>query len=60
MNFQVAHDREGDGPRIAEVRALPGAPAHGSSLADALSAGQAHALRIIADRMEQGRPPPGP
>ncbi len=54
MKFQVAFDREEDGRWIAEVRALPGALAYGRSRADALSAVQALALRIIADRMEHG------
>jgi len=51
-----AVEREDDGRWIAEVPALAGVMAYGASREDALRAVQTLALRVIADRLEQGEP----
>ena len=50
--------REEDGRWIAEVMELPGCMAYGKTRADALSKAKALALRVLADRMENGEPAP--
>ena len=50
MNFKVEVDREDDGRWIAEVAELPGVLVYGESAKQA----QALALRVLADRLENG------
>ena len=50
----VEIEKEVDGRWIAEVPALPGVMAYGSSKVDALLRVQALALRVLADRLEHG------
>jgi predicted RNase H-like HicB family nuclease len=54
MEFEVEVDREDDGRWIAEVTELPGALVYGDSLEQA----QALALRVLADRLENGEAEP--
>ena len=54
--LKIETDREEDGRWIAEVPALPGVLAYGDSDADARSRVQTLALRVIADRLENGEP----
>jgi predicted RNase H-like HicB family nuclease len=54
MKLRVEFDRETDGRWIAEVPELPGVLAYGKTRADALAAVEALALRVIADRIENG------
>ena len=54
MNFQVELEQETDGRWIAEVPALPGVLAYGSSRDEALAHAQALALRVLAERLEHG------
>ena len=54
--MNVETEIEDDGRWIAEVPALPGAMAYGSSRAEAISKVEALALRILADRAEEGEP----
>ena len=56
--LKIETEREVDGRWIAEVPALPGVLAHGDSDASARSKVQALALRVIADRLENGEPLP--
>ena len=49
---------EEDGRWIAEVPALPGAMAYGSSRAAAVAKVEALVLRILADRVENGEDAP--
>ena len=51
MRFRIELDREDDGRWIGEIRRLPGALAYGRTRAEALSAVQALALWILADRL---------
>ena len=52
--FVVEIEREDDGRWIAEVVALPGVMAYGSTREDALAQAEVLALRVLADRLEHG------
>jgi predicted RNase H-like HicB family nuclease len=54
MKFNVEIDREEDGRWIAEVGDLPGALAYGQTREEAISRAEALALRVMADRLENG------
>jgi predicted RNase H-like HicB family nuclease len=54
----VELEREADGRWIAEVPALPGVLAYGSTREEAVRNVQALALRVIADRIQHGEPTP--
>ncbi|MGH9364481.1 MAG: type II toxin-antitoxin system HicB family antitoxin [Thermoanaerobaculia bacterium] len=60
MRFTVELELEADGRWIAEVPDLPGALAYGKSKVDALAAVEALALRVLADRLENGEVGPEP
>ena len=47
-------DREEDGRWIAEVPQMPGVMAYGATLEDAQARASALALRVVADRLENG------
>jgi predicted RNase H-like HicB family nuclease len=51
-------EREADGRFIAEVPDLPGVLAYGSTKEEAVARAQALALRVLADRLENGEPAP--
>jgi predicted RNase H-like HicB family nuclease len=57
MKLRVEFDRETDGRWIAEVPELPGVLAYGKTRSEALAAVEALALRVIADRIENGEIP---
>jgi predicted RNase H-like HicB family nuclease len=50
--FKVELEQEEKGRWIAEVSALSGVMAYGSTRGEALAAVQALALRVLADRLE--------
>jgi predicted RNase H-like HicB family nuclease len=52
--FIVETEREEDGRWIAEISALPGVMAYGATGDEAIARAQALALRVLADRLEQG------
>ena len=54
MNFSSECEQEVDGRWIAEVPELPGVLSYGDSAADAMSKAEILALRVIADRLENG------
>jgi len=58
MNFTLKCEQEVDSRWIAEVPELPGVLAYGSSSADAMSKAEVLALRVIADRLENGESEP--
>ena len=58
MNFTLECEQEVDGRWIAEVPELPGVLAYGSSSADAMAKAEILALRVIADRLENGESEP--
>jgi predicted RNase H-like HicB family nuclease len=50
----IEQEQEVDGRWIAEVVELPGVLAYGETPAEAIARVQALALRVLADRLEQG------
>jgi predicted RNase H-like HicB family nuclease len=56
--LRIETEQEQDGRWIAEVPSLPGVLAYGKTKSDANSKAQALALRVIADRLENGEPLP--
>jgi len=54
MKFTVETEQEEDGRWLAEVKELPGVLAYGKNSNDAAAHAQALALRVIADRLENG------
>ena len=58
MRLSIEIEREEDGRWIAEVPVLPGALAYGVSRDEAVAKVEALALRIVADRLENGEAVP--
>ena len=56
--LKIETDQEEDGRWIAEVSALPGVLTYGRTEAEAREKAKALALRVIADRIENGEPLP--
>jgi predicted RNase H-like HicB family nuclease len=54
MTFTVEYEREDDGRWLAEVIELPGVLAYGRTSDEAIAKAQALALRVLADRLENG------
>jgi predicted RNase H-like HicB family nuclease len=52
--LRIESEQEEDGRWIAEVPALPGVLAYGETRAEADARVKALALRVIADRLENG------
>ena len=58
MNFTLECEQEVDGRWIAEVPELPGVLSYGNSAVDAMSRAEILALRVMADRLENGESEP--
>ena len=56
MRLEIETEQEVDGRWVADIPALPGALAYGTSRAEAITRVQALALRVLADRVEHGEP----
>jgi predicted RNase H-like HicB family nuclease len=56
--LKIEIEREDDGRWIAEIPALSGVMAYGSTEDEAVAHVKALALRVIADRLENGEPMP--
>jgi len=54
----IETEREEDGRWIAEVVALPGVLAYGTSREEAVAKAEALALRVLADRLDHGEQVP--
>lgn len=54
MTFTVEYEQEEDGRWLAEVPELTGVLAYGNTTEEAIAKAQALALRVLADRLEQG------
>jgi len=52
--MKIEIEREEDGRWIAEIPELPGVMVYGDSRNEAISKAQALALRVLADRLENG------
>lgn len=55
--YKIETEREDDGRWIAEVLDLPGVLAYGATEKEAVTAAQALALRVLADRIEEQKEP---
>jgi predicted RNase H-like HicB family nuclease len=58
MKFTVEYEQEEDGRWLAEVMELLGVLAHGETPDQAVAHAQALALRVVADRLENGESAP--
>jgi len=58
MFLTIEIEQEEDGRFIAEVPDLPGVLAYGATQEQAVARAQALALRVLADRLENGEPAP--
>ncbi len=56
--LKIEVEREEDGRWVAEAPALPGVLAYGNTEAEARAHAVSLALRVIADRIDNGEPPP--
>jgi predicted RNase H-like HicB family nuclease len=56
--LRIEVEEETDGRFIAEVPDLPGVMAYGQSRGEAIVKVEALALRVLADRVENGEPVP--
>jgi predicted RNase H-like HicB family nuclease len=54
MNFTVEYEQEEDGRWLAEVQEMPGVMVYGKDPDEAIAHAQALALRVVADRLENG------
>lgn len=54
MNLTIETELETDGRWIAEVPQLPGVLAYGATQAEAMARAEVLALRVVADRIENG------
>ncbi|WPL16099.1 hypothetical protein Thiowin_01044 [Thiorhodovibrio winogradskyi] len=57
MQMTVQTERESDGRWLAEVIDIPGAMQYGQTREEAVARAEALALRVMAERIEQGEPP---
>jgi predicted RNase H-like HicB family nuclease len=57
-NLTIETEREDDGRWIAEIPSIPGVMAYGIERQEAISKAQALALRVLADRLENGESVP--
>mgnify|MGYP001796457218 CR=1 FL=1 len=56
--LRIESEREDDGRWVAELPALPGVLSYGATEAEAQARVKALALRVIADRLDNGEPLP--
>ena len=57
MQMTVETERESDGRWLAEVIDIPGAMQYGQTREQAVARAEALALRVMAERIEQGEQP---
>jgi predicted RNase H-like HicB family nuclease len=55
--MKIEIDREDDGRWIAEIPELPGVMVYGNNQSEAILKVQVLALRVLADRLENGEHP---
>lgn len=58
MNFTIEVEQEADGRWIAEIAQIPGAMAYGKTRNEAVAHVEALALRVLAERLDQGETTP--
>lgn len=54
MNYSLEVEQEEDGRWLAEVSALPGVLAYGTSREEAMAKAEVLALRVLAEQLEHG------
>ena len=54
MDFSIECEREEDGRWLAEVPQLPGVLAYGATADEAMAKAEVLALRVLAERLENG------
>lgn len=54
MNYSLEVEQEADGRWLAEVSALPGVMAYGTSREEAMAKAEVLALRVLAEQLEHG------
>jgi predicted RNase H-like HicB family nuclease len=54
MIFTVEYEQEEDGRWLAEVKELPGVMVYGKDADEAMAHAQALALRVVADKLDNG------
>lgn len=54
MNFSIEFERETDGRWVAEIPELPGVLAYGATPDEAMGKAEILALRVLAERIENG------
>ena len=59
VTFTIETELESDGRWIAEVMEIPGVLVYESTTNEAVAQAQALALRVLAERLEQGEATPG-
>jgi predicted RNase H-like HicB family nuclease len=59
FSLEIKFYREEDGRWLADIPALPGVTAYGRTRKQAMGSAEALALRLIADRLENGEAVPG-
>ncbi len=60
MNLTIETEQETDARWIAEVPELPGVLTYGATCEEAMAKAEALALRVMAERLEQGEARPMP
>lgn len=60
MLFRVETEQEADGRWIAEVMEIPGVMKYGETRVEAIAQAEALALRVMAERIENGQTPVEP
>jgi len=60
MQITIETEREDDGRWLAEVPQLPGVAAYGVTCDEAAARAEALALRVLAERLDQGESRPMP
>ena len=60
MQFTIELEREDDGRWIADVVDIPGVMTYGETREKALAAAEALALRVVAERLDNGEMTPEP
>lgn len=60
MNLTIETEQETDARWIAEVPELPGVLTYGATRDEAMAKAEALALRVMAERLEQGEARPMP
>jgi len=58
MNFTIEHEREEDGRWLAEVPELAGVLAYGTTADEAMAKAESLALRVLAERLDNGEAKP--